>query len=77
MDTIRLKEFADRLDVLAADYAEYIQGSDTPIDTVLLGIVELLAWDRAQQTHPGVQAALDSAIDGLRHAAMDYYVSTK
>jgi len=33
--------------------------------------------DRKRQSHPAVVSVLDSCIDGLRHASMDYYVSTK
>jgi hypothetical protein len=77
MQHAKLKEFMERVDTLGADFIHHINGADTHVETVLLGIAKFLRWDRDQQTDPAVITCLDSAIDSLHHAAIDYYVSLK
>jgi len=54
-----------------------ILGWDSEREAIMLGLAECITVERSHQTHDGVIAALDSCIEGLEHAAMDYYVSTK
>ena len=49
----------------------------TPEEALIIGISECLRLEKEAQTHDGVISCLESSIECLKHAAVDYYVSTK
>jgi len=50
---------------------------DTEREAIMAGLAECIRAERDKQDHPLVIGTLNSVIDGLHHAAFDYYVSTK
>lgn len=83
MTSAQLTKFSADLEKLYQDNKDAISTGDTSLDSILYGIGEVIQADLdnykklTKEPHSGVIACLESAIDGIRHAAMDYYTSWK
>ncbi len=60
--------FARRCDLVSHDYV---------LDGLMLLLAATVEKEQSRQTDPNVIACLESCVEHLRTAAMDYYVSTK
>lgn len=76
MTPTQLKRFAADLDCVYNRHKGHLTG-DSTLECLLLGIADLINMDGAKQTHDEVIGCLESAAEGIRHAAMDYYCSWK
>lgn len=56
---------------------ESILENDYDPEGLIDGLSDIIEDEKRKQTHSAVISCLESVIDGLRHASMDYYVSTK
>ena len=72
----QIKALAEDLDALYQRHSAYLPG-DGSLESVLLGIAEVVQADAATQSHDLIKACLEGCADDLRSASLAWYSSWK
>lgn len=73
-----LTVFTQAIESLYLQTEDFLPDDDTPLGRLLLALAEMIDHGSKTLTQDDiVKSCLDSSAEHLRHAALDYYVSTK